>query len=91
MTKLLVAAIAVGAIAAFNFIPQPAQARQCSIVTATAHGATQGIATRRADRRMLRYVTGGGGIVRAGPRHACQGWGVEGVRPSCKSAVVVCN
>ena len=28
------------------------------IVTATAHGTTQGIATRRADRRMQRYVTG---------------------------------
>jgi hypothetical protein len=93
MRKLLVAAVAVGAIAAFYLAPQPAQARHCSIVTATAHGATQGIATTRADRRMRRYVTRnlGGWGVRAGPRNACQGWGVEGVRPACKSAAVVCN
>jgi hypothetical protein len=91
MNKLLVAAVAVGAIAAFN--PQPAKARQCSGVTATAHGATQGIASRRADRRLQRYVArslSGWGL-RAGPRHACQGWGVEGVRPSCKSAAIVCS
>jgi hypothetical protein len=31
------------------------------------------------------------GRSQAGPRHACHGWGVEGVRPSCKSAIVVCN
>ena len=61
------------------------------IVTATAHGTTQGIATRRADRRMQRYVTGNlsGWGVRAGPRNACQGWGVDGLRPSCKRAAVV--
>ena len=90
MTKLLIAAFAVGAIAAFNLAPQPAQARHCSMVTATALGATQGIATRRADRRLQRYVTPGGWVVRAGPRHACQGWGVASVRPTCKSAAIVC-
>ena len=54
MSKLLVAAVAVSVIAAFSLAPQTAQARQCSIVTATAHGATQGIATRKADRRASR-------------------------------------
>jgi hypothetical protein len=93
MTKLLLAALAVGAIVAFNIAPQPAQARHCSIVKTTAHGATQGIATRRADRRLQRYVTRNlsGWGVRAGPRNACQGWGVEGVRPACKSAAIVCS
>jgi hypothetical protein len=93
MSKLLVAAVAVGAIAAFNLAPQAAQARHCSIVKATAQGVTQGIATRRADRRLERYVTRNlsGWGVRAGPRNACQGWGVEGVRPTCKSAAVVCS
>ena len=93
MTKLLLAALAVGAIVAFNIAPQPAQARHCSIVKAEARGATQGIATRRADRRLQRYVTRNlsGWGVRAGPRNACQGWGVEGVRPACKSAAVVCS
>ena len=93
MSKLLVAAVAAGVIAAFNLAPQPAQARHCSIVTATAHGTTQCIATRKADRRMQRYVTSNlsGWGVRAGPRNACQGWGVEGVRPACKSAAVVCS
>ena len=93
MSKLLVAAVALGAIAAFNLAPQPAQARHCSIVTTTAHGATQGIATRRADRRVQRYVTKNlsGWGVRAGPSNACQGWGADGVRPACKSASVVCS
>jgi hypothetical protein len=93
MTKLLLTAVAVGAIAAFNLAPQPAEARHCSGVTATAHGATQGIATRRADRRLQRYVTRNlsGWVLVDGPRHACQGWGAEGVRPSCQSAAVVCS
>ena len=93
MSKLLVAAVAVSAIAAFNLAPQPAQARHCSILTTTAQGATQGIATRRADRRLQRYVTKNlsGWGVRAGPRNACQGWGAEGLRPSCKSEAVVCS
>ena len=92
MSKLLVAAVAVGVIAAFNLAPQPAQARHCSIVTTTAHGATQGIATRRADRRVQRYVSRTFMIrgVRAGG-NTCQGWGAEGVRPACKSASVVCS
>jgi hypothetical protein len=93
MSKLLVAAVAVSVIAAFNLAPQTAQARQCSIVTATAHGATQGVATRKADRRIQRYVSKNlsGWGVRAGPRNACQGWGAEGLRPSCKSEAVVCS
>jgi hypothetical protein len=93
MTKLVVAAVAIGAIAAFNLIPQAAQARQCSVVTTTAHGATQGIATRRADRRLQRHVTRNlsGWTVRAGPRNSCQGWGVQGVRPACQSSAVVCS
>ena len=90
MNKLLVAAVAV---AAFNLAPQPAQARDCSMVTATARGVTQGVATDRANRRLNRYVTSNlsGWGVRAGPRHSCQGWGAEGLRPACKSAAVVCS
>jgi hypothetical protein len=42
MSKLLVASVAVGAMAAFNLAPQPAKARHCSMVTATAQGVTQG-------------------------------------------------
>ena len=93
MTKLLVAAVAVSAIAAFTLAPQPAQARHCSLVTATAQGLTQGVATRRADRRLRRYARHNlsGWHVVAGPRNACQGWGVESVRPTCKSAAVVCS
>src|SRR4026207_1672937 len=84
MTKLMLAAVAVGAIAAFNLAPPPAQARHCSIVKPAAHGATQGIATRRADRRLQRYVTRNlsGWGVRAGPRNACPGWGGGGGRPA---------
>jgi hypothetical protein len=92
MSKFLMA-VAVSAIAAFSLAPQPAQARHCSGVTATARGVTQGIATTKAQWRLNRYVrhnlTGWG--VRAGPRNACQGWGVEGVRPTCKSAALVCS
>jgi hypothetical protein len=93
MIKLLVAAVTAGAIAAFALAPQAAQARDCSMVTSTARGLTQGIATERADRRLNRYVTNSlsGWGVRAGPRHSCQGWGTEGLRPACKSAAVVCS
>ena len=94
MSKLLVAAIAVGAIAAFNLAPQPAQARHCSIVTATAQGLTQGIATNRADRRRERYDSNNlsGWGLRAGPRNSCQAWG-EGqtLRPTCQSGAVYCS
>jgi hypothetical protein len=92
MSKLLVAAVAVGAIAAFNLSPQPAQARHCSIVTATARGVTEGIATTKAQWRRERYVTRNlnGWHVRAA-HNACQGWGVEGVRPVCKSAALACS
>ena len=95
MSKLLVAAVAVGAMAAFNLAPQPAQARHCSLVTATAQGLTQGMATRRADRRLRRYARHNlsGWDVVAGPRNACQGWGAAGagVRPTCKAGAVVCS
>ena len=69
MSKLLVAAVAVGAMAAFNLAPQPAQARHCSMVTATAQGVTQGIATAKAQWRLRRYATRNlsGWGVRAGP------------------------
>ena len=69
MSKFLVAAVAVGAIAALNLAPQPAQARHCSIVTATARGVTEGIATTKAEWRRERYVTRNlsGWHVRAGP------------------------
>jgi hypothetical protein len=93
MKKFLDAAIAVGAIAALNLAPQLAQARDCSMVTATARGVTQGIATERADRRLNRYVTSNlsGWGIRTGPRHSCQGWVAEGLRPACKSAALVCS
>ena len=93
MSKLLIAAVAVGVIAAFNLAPQPAQARHCSLVTATTPGLTQGVATRRADRRLRRYARRNlsGWHVVAGPRNACQGWGENSLRPSCKSAAVVCS
>jgi hypothetical protein len=94
MSKLLVAAVAVSAIAAFSLAPQPAQARHCSIVTATAQGLTQGLATNRADRRRERYVTNNlsGWGLRAGPRNSCQGWGVaQSLRPTCKSGAVYCS
>jgi hypothetical protein len=63
------------------------------MVTATAQGATQGIATRKADRRLQRYVTKNlsGWSVRSGPSNSCQGWGDgQGLRPTCQSAAVVC-
>ena len=93
MSKLLVAAVAVGAIAAFNLTPQPAQARHCSMVTATAQGVTQGIATTKAEWRRQRYATHNlsGWSLRAGPHNACQGWGAAGVRPTCKAGAVVCS
>ena len=94
MSKLLVAAVAVGAISAFNLAPQPAQARHCSMVTATAQGVTQGIATTRADRRRERYVANNLSAwgLRAGPRNSCQGWGVgQNLRPSCQSGAVYCG
>jgi len=95
MSKLLIGAIAVIAIVAFNLAAQPAQARHCSMVTATAPGITQGIATTKAQWRRERYVTNnlGGWSLHAGPHNACQGWGVGGVgvRPTCKNAAVYCS
>ena len=94
MSKLLVAAVAVGAIAVLNLAPQPAQARHCSMVTATAQGLTQGIATTRADRRRDRYVANNlsGWGHRAGPRNDCQAWGAgQTLRPTCKSGAVYCS
>ena len=95
MTKLLVAAVAVSTIAAFNLAPQAAQARHCSMLTATAPGVFQGIATTRAQWRLQRYVTRNlsGWHVVAGPRNSCQGWGAAGggVRPACQSQAIVCT
>ena len=95
MSKLLIAAVALSAIAAVNLVPQPAQARHCSLVTATAQGLTQGVATRRADRRLRRYARRNlsGWHVVAGPRNACQGWGTAGggIRPACQSQAIVCS
>jgi len=93
MSKILIA-VAVGAIAAFTLAPQSAQARHCSIVTATAPGVTQGIATTKAQWRRQRYVRNNlsGWGLRAGPRNSCQGWGVaQTLRPSCKSGAVYCS
>jgi hypothetical protein len=57
MSKILVAATAVGMLAALSLAPQQVQARNCSMLTTdTAHGATQGIATNRAERILQRYV-----------------------------------
>jgi len=94
MSKLLVAAVAVGAMAAFSLAPQPAQARHCSIVTATAPGLTQGIATTRAQWRRERYVNNNlsGWSLRAGPRNSCQAWGAgQTLRPTCQSGAVYCS
>jgi hypothetical protein len=94
MSKILIA-VAVAAIAAFGLAPQPAQARHhCLIVTATAPGLTQGIATNRADRRRERYVASNlsGSALRAGPRHSCQAWGAgQSLRPTCQSGAVYCG
>jgi hypothetical protein len=93
MSKILIA-VAVGAIAAFSLAPQPAQARRCSMVTATAQGVTQGIATTKAQWRLHRYVRNNlsGWGVRAGPRNTCQAWGVgQSLRPSCQSSAIVCS
>ena len=91
MSKLVVAAIAAGAIAAFNLAPQSAQAGSCSSVTATARGLTQGTATAKAQWRLQRYVRRNVNGARVG--HAsttCQGWGTEG-RPSCHRSAIVCS
>jgi len=94
MSKILIA-VAVAAIAAFGLAPQPAQARHhCSIVTATAPGLTQGIATTRAQWRRERYVTNNlsGWSLRAGPRNSCQAWGAgQTLRPTCQSGAVYCG
>jgi hypothetical protein len=93
MSKTLIA-VTVAAIAAFSLAPQSAQARHCSIVTATAPGVTQGIATTKAQWRRQRYVANSlsGWGLRAGPRSSCQGWGVgQSLRPSCKSGAVYCS
>jgi hypothetical protein len=93
MSKILIA-FAVGAIAAFSLAPQPAKARHCSMVTATAAGVTQGIATTKAQWRLHRYVRNNlsGWGLRAGPRNSCQGWGVaQSLRPNCKSGAVYCS
>jgi hypothetical protein len=92
MNKFLVATITVSAIAAFNLAVQPAQARSCSMVTVTAKGATQGIATRKAERRLQRYARRDLSGERVGHESTtCQGWGVEGFRPACERSAIVCS
>jgi hypothetical protein len=93
MSKILIA-LAVGAIAVFSLAAQPAQARHCSGVVATAPGLTQGIATTRAQWRRQRYVNNhlSGWSLRKGPRNSCEGWGVgDRLRPICKSGAVYCS
>ena len=93
MSKILVAATAVGMLAAFSLAPQQVQARNCSMLTTdTAHGATQGIATNRAERILQRYVTRNHAGARLGHVSTnCSGWGVEGLRPACKSSAIACT
>jgi hypothetical protein len=91
MSNLVIAAVAVGAIAVVSLAPQSAQAR-CSVVTVTASGATQGIATRKAERRLQRHVTRNLTGARVGHAStACEGWGVAGVRPVCRRSAIVCS
>jgi hypothetical protein len=92
MSKLLVAAVAVGAIAAFNLAPQPAQARHCSVVVTKVRGVTPGIAVIKAKWRLQRYAARNfsGWHVRA-VSNTCQRWGTEGLRPVCKSGALVCS
>jgi hypothetical protein len=92
MSKILIATTAVAAIVAFNFAPVLAQARSCARVMVEAHGATQGIATRKADRRLDRYITRDVSGARMG--HAstsCKGWGAGGLRPTCTRSAIVCG
>jgi hypothetical protein len=92
MRRILIVTTAVAAIVGFNLAPKLAQARSCASVMVEAHGATQGIATRKADRRLDRYVTRDVSGARMG--HAstsCKGWGVEGLRPTCTRSAIVCG
>jgi len=92
MSKILIATIALAAIATFNFAPELAQAASCSRVTVEAHGATQGIATRKTDRRLNRYVArdvSGGRMGHAST--SCTGWGAKSLRPNCTRSAIVCG
>jgi hypothetical protein len=92
MRKILVATAAFGMLAAFSLAPQQAQARDCVRLTATAHGATQGFATRRAERRLQRYISRNLAGARVGHYStSCTGWGVEGFRAACESSAIVCR
>jgi hypothetical protein len=92
MNKLLVMTITVGAIAAFNLAVQPAQARTCSMATVTAKGATQGIATRKAERRLDRYARRDLSGAHVGHESTtCQGWGTASGRPTCERSAIVCS
>ena len=92
MSKMLVAAAAVGMLAAFSLAPQQAQARSCLSLAVTAHGATQGIATNRAERRLQRYVSRNLTGARVGhDSTSCTGWGAKGVRPACESTAIACR
>ncbi len=92
MSKILVAAAAVGMLAAFGLAPEQAQARSCVGLTGTAHGATQGIANNRSGRRVQRYISRsltGARVVQVS--NDCTGWGVEGVRPTCETSAIACR
>ena len=94
MIKILVATATVGMLAAFSLAPQQAQAQDCSILTATAHGATQAMATRRAERRLRRYISRnltGARVDYDDNSTECTGWGVEGFRATCESSAIVCR
>jgi hypothetical protein len=92
MSKILIATTAVAAIVAFNLAPELSQARSCARVTVEAHGATQGIATRKADRRLDRYATRNVSGARMGHEStSCKGWGAEGLRPTCARSAIVCG
>ena len=93
MIKILVATATVGMLAALSLAPQSAQA-DCVELTATAHGATQAMATRRAERRLRRYISRnltGARVDYDDDSTECTGWGVEGFRATCESSAIVCR
>jgi hypothetical protein len=92
MRKILFATAAVGMLAAFSLAPQQAQARDCVRLTATAQGVTQGIATRKAERRLQRYISRNLAGARVGDHStSCTGWGEEGFRAACESSAIACR
>ena len=91
MIKILVATATVGMLAALSLAPQSAQA-DCVELTATAQGATQGIATRKAERRLRRYIRRNLDDARVQVDSTeCIGWGEGGGRPACESSAIACR